>query len=214
MKTITVKGVGTASKRPDLVVLSFGVITEESEYEAALAKASDAVEELSAALSGAGVGKPKTSSFDVRTEYKSVRDENGNYRQEFSGYSVTYRLKLELGFTMESLRAALRAVSECKAMPEISLTFGLSDPAALDAELLENAALNAKAKAEVLCRAMGKKLGELVSVEYDWKDHQRVSDTKFEGVPLMAKCAGAAIADVDPEDVKASDSASFVWEIV
>ena len=213
MKTITVRGTGTASKRPDKITLTLSVEGKSGDYETALAESSERVEKLTAALIASGAGRPKTTDYDVRTEYKSVRDEEGNYTRVFDGYVSAYSLTVSFGLDMELLAAAIGAVSASGAEPGIGVSFGLYDPASLDAELLRAAAVNAKEKAEVLCGAMGKKLGELISIDYDFKNQNRISRTNIECATLGA-APKRAMACVEPDDIEASDSASFVWEIV
>lgn len=169
MKTITVRGTGTASKHPDKITLTLSVEGKSGDYETALSESSGRVEKLTAALAASGAGKPRTTDYDVRTEYKSVRDEEGNYTRVFDGYVSAYSLTVSFGLDMELLAAAISAVSASGAEPGIGVSFGLYDPSSLDAELLRAAAVNAKEKAGVLCGAMGKKLGELISIDYDFR---------------------------------------------
>ena len=82
--------------------------------------------------------------------------------------------------------------------------------------MLRTATLDAKRKAEVLCSAAGKTLGELLSIDYHWGDIKLQSNTVYDmaeeciAMPMRAK--GAAI-NLNPQDCRASDSATFVWEI-
>ena len=60
------------------------------------------------------------------------------------------------------------------------------------------------------------KLGELVSVAYDWNEINVFSDTdyKVESRCMMKAEASLSNIDIQPDDIKTSDSATFVWEIV
>ena len=46
MKTITVKGVGTASATPDYVIISLGITSKSSEYATAVANANSRIQML------------------------------------------------------------------------------------------------------------------------------------------------------------------------
>lgn len=214
MRTITVKGVGTASTRPDYAVINITLESGDFEYDKALETAAKAVDSMTSALVSVGFEKSdlKTSDYSVRTEYKSVRDENGNYSQEFDGYACRYTLKLGLDFNTERLGKALSALTSVDPKPEVSIDFTVKDPSAVSEKLLRSAAENARAKAQILCDASGVKLGGLVSIDYDWHDINIVSECRADSPMMLAK--NSAFADIEPEEISSSDSARFVWEIV
>ena len=209
MRTITVKGVGSASTRPDHAEITLSIEGRDNNYEKALEIASTAVETMTEALAKAGFDKKalKTTDYSVNTDYRSVRDENGDYTREFNGYICQYSLRLGVDPDSETLGRALGALTSTEPKPELSIRFTLKDPSAVKAELLRLAAQNAREKAEILCAASGVKLGELISVSYDWADINVVSECRV-GVMM------AEIAPIEPEDIHSSDSAQFVWEIV
>ena len=82
------------------------------------------------------------------------------------------------------------------------------------------AAESAKARAEVLCAAAGKTLGELQRIDYDVTRLSFQSETMMD----MAECAMPQMANAKakrsfgaalrPQDIDLSDSAVFVWEIL
>lgn len=214
-RTITVKGSGSASARPDTVVISLELESKDKEYERATELATAAIDELSAAVIRAGFEKDdlKTVNFNVYTDYQSIHDGNGNYRREFDGYVVAHSLRLELVFDTNLLSKILSAIGCCTAHPSVSVAFTVKDPAALNAEVLRNAAENARSKAEILCTASGKKLGELLSIDYSWGELNVYSNTRF---GMADECLGMAEAksmEMVPEDVSVSDTVTFVWSM-
>lgn len=213
MRTITVKGVGTASTRPDYAVINITLESDGFEYGKALETAAKAVDLMTSALVSVGFEKSdlKTSDYSVRTEYKSVRDKNGDYSKKFDGYVCRYQLKLGLDFNTERLGKALGALTSVDPKPEISVDFTVKDPSAVSEKLLRSAAENARAKALILCEALGVKLGGLVTIDYDWSDINIISECRADSV---AMCSERVIADIEPEEISSSDSARFVWEIV
>lgn len=217
MKTITVKGVGTASARPDFVVLSLSLETVDQTYETAMNKAAEKIGELNSSLAKVGFEKEsvKTIDFDVRTDYESEKDRNGNYRRVFNGYVVKHRLKVSFDFDTKVLAQVLNAISSCVARPELSVCFTVKDPSAINEALLVSATENAKKKAVILCGAMDSKLGEIVSIDYNWGELDIYSRTRYE-VEDDCKCLMAApmSIDVEPDDIDTSDSVTFVWEIL
>ena len=157
----------------------------------------------------------KTTDFNVRTNYESVKDKSGNYKSVFKGYVCNHNLKVEFDFDTKTLARVLSAISESLAKPEFSISFTVKDPSAVSGELLKSAVKNAKEKAEILCLASGVKLGELVSIDYNWGEINLYSDTNYEvGDRFMAKAACLSNIDIQPDDIKTSDTATLVWEIL
>ena len=87
MRTITVKGVGSISAKPDYIMLSLNIDSTDKEYEKALQKATERIHLLQkmAQQNNFDDGSLKTTSFRVTTEYENVKERSGNYRREFAG---------------------------------------------------------------------------------------------------------------------------------
>ena len=219
-RTITVRGTGKLSIAPDLITIMLTIRKKDKDYETAMRGSAQLQEALRSALSEVGFGRDdlKTSSFDVHTEYESVREERGQFRQVFAGYVCEHQLKLEFGFDTERLPLVLGAISRCIAEPELYISFSVKDRESASDALLESAAGNARAKAELLAASSNVGLGRLLSVVYDWRDLSFVSPTRYAGAAKMRGAANEECASLDmgisPENVSLSDSAVFVWEIV
>ncbi len=218
MKTITVKGMGQISAPVDTVELSFRLWEKNKSYEKALSGADRKVDALEKALTAAGFGPEdfQTAGFHVNTEYEGVRDENGEYRNVFSGYVCSYEQRLCFPFDTARLAEALAAVSASKSKPEFSVGFTVKEPERLKDRLLEQAAQSARARAEILCRASGVSLGSLQHIEYDVSHLNFRSETMMDmdcAEPMMAKRSRMA-ANLRPRDIDLQDSAVFTWELV
>jgi len=214
-RTITVKGIGSASAAPDLIRIMMTLEASGMDYEYTMLIAGKQLEKLSEALEPIGFDRKalKTVHFDVRTEYRSVKDNNGNYKRVFEGYVCSHRLKIEFDFDTKHLAQVLNAISTCLVDPELSISFTVKDPAAISAELLKNATANARAKAEILCAASNVKLGDLLTIDYNWGELDIVSHTKYNmSDDCMAPSIGCNI-DIEPDDISLSDTATFIWEI-
>lgn len=217
-KTITVKGIGKVSAPPDLVVLSMGLESRDYDYEKAMNNAADNIDNLNSALESVGFEKKavKTTSFDVHTDYEYRRKKDGNNERVFTGFVVSHNLKVEFDFDSQRLAKALSVVGSCLAHPQLSIAFTVKDATAINEEMLRSAAANAKQKAEILCDASGKELGELLSIDYNWGELNIYSNTRYDmaedclTAPMVARCAEI---DIEPDDVNVSDTATFIWEI-
>lgn len=215
MRTITVKGIGAVSVKPDLIVLGLSMETAEYEYDAAMKAAAEKIDFLNKALEAAGFEKKsaKTADFRVRADYDRLNDGKGNYTSVFMGYKCRHELKIEFDFDTKRLAKALSEISKCIAKPEISIDFTVKDSSAVSGELLKAAVKNAREKAEILCAASGAKLGELLSIDYNWGELHLYSATDYD---VEGKCMMSGAADdidIEPEEIKARDTATFAWEI-
>lgn len=215
MRTITVKGIGAVSVKPDLIVLRLSMETAEYEYDAAMKAAAEKIDFLNKALEAAGFEKKsaKTADFRVRADYDRLNDGKGNYTSVFMGYKCRHELKIEFDFDTKRLAKALSEISECIAKPEISIDFTVKDSSAVGGELLKAAAKNAREKAEILCAASGAKLGELLSIDYNWGELHLYSATDYDVEGKCMMLGAADDMDIEPEEIKARDTATFEWEI-
>ena len=215
MRTITVKGIGAVSVKPDLSVLRLSMETAEYEYDAAMKAAAEKIDFLNKALEAAGFEKKsaKTADFRVRADYDRLNDGKGNYTSVFMGYKCRHELKIEFDFDTKRLAKALSEISKCIAKPEISIDFTVKDSSAVSGELLKAAVKNAREKAEILCAASGAKLGELLSIDYNWGELHLYSATDYDVEGKCMMLGAADDMDIEPEEIKARDTATFAWEI-
>ncbi len=219
MRTITVRGVGNVSAKPDYITISMTIETLSKDYEEAMTEAARRIEQLqnAAARAGCEAGSLKTTSFHVDTRYENIKDPQGNYVREFTGYACTYRLKLAFDFSGKQLAAVISSLAGSGAKPELSIAFTVKDPSKVSEALLASAAENAQAKAEILCRASGSELGQLISIDYNWNEPNILSPTSYDlgenCMPVMAMRKSFA-PDIVPEDINVRDTAAFVWEII
>lgn len=215
-RTITVKGVGTVSAKPDYIVISMNIISKDTEYSKAVAAANERIGLLQKAIVNAGFVKEdlKTLAFNVRTVYKNEQDERGMWKSKFDGYECRYRLKLSMDMNSKKLADTLTEISDSGADAEFNIEFTVKNPEEIADALLKSATENARRKAKVLCEASGEKLGELVSIDYDWSDIHFASVSTYAAAGMERGITeDAGVPEFEPEDIKSSDSVTFVWEI-
>ncbi len=213
-RRIHIRGIGTAAQTPDTVALSLTLAAQHNEYAAAMKIGSQQVEMLREAIVDAGFKADdlKTINFNVRAVYESEEYRDGNSkrnRQVFAGFECRHDLKLNFDFDNDKLNRALDTIAVNLAQPKISIAFAVKDTAALNDAILKSAAQDARRKAEILCAASGVKLGRLIDINYSWDD-SRAQETIVYG-----ECASVDrnAFDLQPEDLTASDSVDFLWEI-
>lgn len=218
-RTITVKGIGEVSIKPDFVVLSMKLEARDREYDKAMDMTGKQLAQLNDSLVSIGFEKDavKTTNFHVDTDYDSFKDKQRNDRRVFSNFVCSHQLKFSFDFDMKRLSQALATIVKCLAHPEMSISFTVKDATAVNEALLREATFNAKRKAELLCEASGVKLGQLLTMDYNWGELNIYSDTRYDlagdcmydTAPMMPK-----FIDIEPDDIDVSDTATFVWEIV
>lgn len=215
MRTITVKGVGNLSVKPNYITLSMTIEEIAPDYSRAMKAAAKRIALIQNAAVQNGFQKEdvKTASFHVDTRYESVKDCQGNYKQEFVGYACVYRLKFSFDFDTKHLSAVISSIAECDAKPELSIAFTVKDPMAVHEDLLVAAAENAKSKAEILCRASGYTLGELAKIDYNFDELNLLSRTNCDAESSFMAMSRCAMPEIEPENIEVSDSVSFTWEI-
>lgn len=213
-RTITVKGIGKVSTKPDYVVLPMTLESEYKDYNKAMDMAANHIQHLNETLFSIGFekGSVKTTNFNVCTDYDRVKDRNGDYQSVFCGYEVTHNLKLAFDFDMGKLSQALSDIASCLSRPQLSVAFTVKNVTTINEEMLRFATANAKKKAEILWEASCVTMGDLIAIDYNWGKLDIYSHTRYDccedAMPLMAKSI-----DIDPDDIDVSDTATFVWEI-
>ena len=215
-RTITVKGIGTASAKPDLINITMNIISKDKEYVKAVSNANKRIELLQNAVQSAGFAKEdlKTLSFNVRTLYRNEQSLKGAWKSVFDGYECRYTLKLSMDMDSKRLAETLTGISNSNADAEFNIEFTVKNPEEIGEAVLRSATENAARKAKILCEASGKTLGELISIDYDWTDVHYASASVY-SMKEMARGVAMenGVPEFEPEDIRSSDSVTFVWAI-
>ena len=216
-RRIRIKGIGQAEQAPDLIVLSLPLTAQNVEYAAAVKIGSQQLEMLREAIVEAGFKADdlKTTNFDVRAVYEDEERREGNskrYRQVLVGFECRHDLKLEFAFNNDKLNAAIDTIAKCLSEPKISIAFTLKDTDAFVEKILKSAARDAKRKAKALCAASGVKLGKLIDIDYSRDEVIVRHEVNFAPQAVLG-CSTDKSFDFQPDDVRASDTVEFLWEI-
>lgn len=212
-RTIKIKGIGTATKKPDYVLISMTIESKMSEYEKVVKDLMEKVEKLNTSLVNLGFREDslKTNNFNVTPCYKQIEKGDFNYENVFEGYCATYSLKLEFPINNGKLNDVLDEMSNNGVYSSFLVSFIVKDISSVTDEILRSATINARQKARVLCEASSERLGKLESIEYDCQNYDLTSSFEIScenGNPLMAKNIS-----VSPDDVIITDIVTFVWEL-
>ena len=220
MRTIRVTGRGQIALKPDRTRITMTLEGKYKEYSETLRHSSEDTEELKDLLSGFGFERSdlKTLNFGVSEEYESYQDRNGKYRSRFVGYRFHHVLKVEFPSDNDRLGRVLYALAECRIRPEFHLSYTVGDPEAAKNLLLEKAVADAKDKAAALTRGAGVELRDIQSIDYSW-GVINLEVRPMDRAVLMDKAIAAPMAaesidlDIEPDDIRVSDTVTVVWEI-
>lgn len=215
-RTITVKGIGKASAKPDLIILHMTLRVIDPVYEQSMEHMASSMNHLQRAVGQAGFAKEqlKTTSFEIDVEYENERDSLGNYTRVFKGYSCTHGLKLEFDLDITRLAGLFGHLAACTAKPEYSIAFAVKDRSTIGSDVLKTAVKDASTKAAILAEASGARLGQLLSIDYSWTELRFESDTRLGDQHLVCCDTMMPMVDIEPEDVRVKDTVTFVWELV
>ncbi len=220
-RTLSLKSKAVITQRPDTIELSLKLSAEKKEYDDTMQLIAKKVESLLSALEEAGFDKKdcKTASFNIDTRYEYHRDKNKDQQRKFAGYVASQNMILRFDMDMEKLSQTLSAVSRSSADPQINIRFTLKDKGAFTDRLLAEATKNALSRANLLAQAAGAKLGKLLRIDYNWFEIEFTSSTRLDDMQdLRTAVSGSSyintFEDLEPEDITAEDSVSFVWELL
>jgi len=213
-KVITVRGQANVKVKPDYVNVLINLETRNMDYSDGMGEAARRIESLKDALKGVDVDPEdlRTTNFHVDTEWEWLKDEKGNYKEHvFRGYKVHQDLKVGFDFDRKRLVEILAAIAESDVDPEFRVRFTVKDTSAVQDELFAKASVNARKIAEGLCRGVGKKLGDVLNINYSWHEIE-----VYREAGSCCECAESAesVPDINPDDLDASDSVVFTWELV
>jgi uncharacterized protein YggE len=162
-KTISTIGTATTSVDPDLLNIQFGVETQAKNATGAIDANNQAMNQVIAAIKKLGIVQDEigTSSFNIYPIYDSISDpKTGVYlRSELTGYRVSNILlvkteKLTMGG--EIIDSAVQAGAN--RVDRVYFALATEKLITVQDELIENAVLNAKSKAEKALVPLGQKI--------------------------------------------------------
>lgn len=167
--TISVTGEGEVVALPDIGRFSFSVNESGADAASALEASGTKINEVIAALKGAGVEEKdiKTENYNLYPKYKyeSRPCLIGSYcpqEQVEDGFEVSQSIAVKVR-DLDKAGSLISLVGEKEVSNISSLEFTIDDDQALKAEARALAITNAKEKAAVLAEDLGVTLGKMIS---------------------------------------------------
>lgn len=212
-RTIRVKGTGIASVPPDFIEVSMNITTLDEKFNFAMNLATDIFEDLKREVQKIGFSPKDIKTSDFSVDIKNERyQKNDVWKDKFIGFEVTNRIHIGFDMDTKKLSKLLGAISICISNPELEIRFTVKDKQALHDAILADAANNAKRKAKMLCESLNVKLGQLLNIDYSWNEISLYSDCNYKTYGSIEFCEANG-PELNPDDINASDNATFIWEI-
>jgi uncharacterized protein YggE len=155
---ILTSGDAIVSKKPDLAVIGAGL---ESQQPTASAAQSDLASKAAKLI--ARIKSLPTADQDLNTTGYWIGPVYSPQGQSITGYRAAEQLQIKW-HNVDTVGRALDAIVQEGGATNISISFGLADPKAAQAEARTLAIGEARAKAQSMASAAGVKLGQVIQV--------------------------------------------------
>jgi uncharacterized protein len=201
---IRVLGRSVIEAAPDLAIVQVGVSNKAATPTATLDQNSAVARKLIEFAKKFGVDEKniQTDTVNLMPATRSVRDQNGNFRQEPDGYTANNTVRVKLT-DISQLGAFMRQILDQGATNIAGLEFGLSNFDQLADEARTKAVENAVHQAEGLAKAAKVKLGPI---------HEIVHPPRVQAQPFSGGAADVRMARQAPVPI-ATGTVSVVAEV-
>jgi uncharacterized protein YggE len=163
--TLTVYGEAMLNIKPDEVVASFQMGSQDIEYDRTVNLLGEKSDQLSKTLKKLGYNKDdlKTAQLNVSKNYVY-----SNGVRKDSGYVAIQILQLKFSYEPDALIELVNAVSGSSTDPQLSFSFQLSDEKMLQVKenLIDRAVRNARRKADIIANASATDIAGIKEIRY------------------------------------------------
>ncbi|MCG8477015.1 MAG: SIMPL domain-containing protein [Cytophagales bacterium] len=213
-KTLVITGRGLEKIAPDQVNISLNLDQRNPDYLQCVKDLNNRIEQLTKAFEAKGFNPKtiKTSNYNIRQE---SRYNNKINRSEFVGYIASYRINIKFPFKQKLIDKAFSAIVSSLTQVSFNMGYTIAEPEKVKGRLIAKAVADARKKANILAKASGVELGEVVSIDYSEKtpgiypEPYRVSFK--DNARLQMDAMGAP--EANPEDIQLTDQVTITWTI-
>jgi len=163
-RRISVDALGIVQAAPDMATITLGVTNEDAEASNAMQATSDAVAQILTRLEGMGIEDRDVQTRDLSlSPVWSGRNSASGEKPEISGFVASNNVQVRVR-DLTQLGTIMDAVIQDGANNFGGLSFGVQDPAPLQAQARARAVAEATAKAEQLAQAANVTLGPVQQI--------------------------------------------------
>lgn len=216
MGTISVLGHGEAKFTPDttrvIVQVSQTYVAYDHAFNAGVSNANK-LKDIVAAI-GFDRDIVKTSTFEINKNLERERVARDDYKWVHRGYTIKQIFTIDLEMGNPNLSTLLSRIGKEIDGVENELSFVLGDIEGARLKLIEAAVKDALTKAETMAAVLGKRLGDIKSLNYGVPTGNR--DNSYETCcDDSAICIGSAPQmDFTPKDLNGCAEVEAVWELL
>ena len=208
-RALTVTGSGSATGAPDLALVRLGVQTSDEDVLAAFTRSNDITAHIIEALLELGVERK-----DIQTSGLSLyQDRPYDPFSDMEDGTIIFWAQNSLSVTLRDISLvgeALGASVEAGANSIDGLSYGITDPTALEASARELAVADARNRAEHLTALTGMQLGRVLNI--DESSYQPRPQTELRAFAMMAQAAGGG-ATVEEGQLSVQVELRITWEL-
>ena len=210
---LKITGTGQMRVTPDLAVVNMTVKATDMDFNNAVKKLNQKTSELNRKLLGAGFKKDeiKTSQLNVQENRHWRNGENID-----SGYVANQHIELRFQRDYQRMSRLMEAFAKEEGAEALfHFGFALSDQARQQAneELIRKAIQDARAKATVIAKSSGVRLGKIRSISYGQPESRPVPMyAEMEQMSMRAQ-KQEGMPDLELREIEMQDTITILWEI-
>ena len=209
-RTIIITGKSQLNISPDMIRLSFKIITQETAYSQVLNFLSDNANSLIDVLTSHGfnTNEIKTTRYTIHrwTKYQNGQELNLGYEGEHS-------LFVEFKIDNTKINEIINHITEKVPCVSINISYSCSKLEQYDKELLELAIKDAQDKAKFIAKTSGVKLKQILNINYSTQPTNINFGLEYNHLRADKCFATARVPNMTPEDKIVEKTIDMVWEI-
>ncbi len=178
---ITVVGAGVVEAAPDIVYITLGVDLKAGDPAAVVQDAGNRMEQLLAALKGAGVADADIHTAGYNLWVEQQYDPQTGQPTDVINYHVTHTIRFAI-HDLNQVGTILATAVGAGANTVSEVSFTVADQAAMASQARQKALADAQARAQEMAQALGVSVGKPISV----------SETSYSPTPLYDTYRAAA----------------------
>jgi len=214
--TIHVTGRGAVHVVPDVTRLEVSIDRVYETYEEAYLKAKENSKWVVDILeyNGKSGKMAKTTRMDISEHTHSKYDSAGHHIGYVAdGYSLDQRVRIDLGIDNVLLNKIVRGIGKFIEGAEIHIGYTVQDPRPAQLRMLEKAVKDAKEKAEIMAKALGCQLGDVININYGYQEVHVYAEARNIHSNAEATACTSDSLDITPEDLSVSDNVQVEWAL-
>ena len=215
---ITVEGTGEATAIPNIATITFSVTESGTVVGEAQTKATAKMDKALAFLKDSGVEEKdiKTTSYNVYPKYENQPPCYGgvcpSYNPRITGYEISQSIEVKVRDTAKA-GDVLQGLGSAGVQNISGPNFALDDEDSVKSEARANAIKEARAKAEVLAKQLGVRLGKVVSFYENTGGYPMMYEKAYGGAMDAAMTNEAPAPSLPVGENESSVSVSITYEI-